>query len=370
MSLLSYQPVVHRGKARILVRFGSNKDYTERIRKVADARWSRTYQCWHIPDTIENRKKCGLPAPVPATIQTAIAKDSASKTITATLSANNRKEFRRFTEQLILKKYSKSTIKTYCNEILQLFKLLGNRPAQELSPEHLKRYLLYCTVKLKLSEHTLHSRLNALKFYFEQVLHRENFFWEIPRPKKPLQLPRLFNQDEIAAIIKAARNLKHKTMLMMAYAAGLRISEVINLKVEDIDSKRMSIFIRQAKGKKDRMVRLSPVLLVMLRAYWKEYSLGRAGYLFPGQNKAAPYSSRSLQLLLNAAKKKAGIVKPGSIHSLRHSFATHLLDKGTDVTMIQKLLGHNDIKTTLRYLHVSNRDMLQVMSPLDDLKLD
>ena len=230
--------------------------------------------------------------------------------------------------------------------------------------------MVYCYEKLKLTENTLHSRINALKFYFEQVLGRNKFFWELPRPKKQFQLPRFFNQDEITALIKAAGNIKHRTMLMLAYSSGLRVSEVVNLKTNDIDRTRMCILIRQAKGKKDRMVTLSPVLLVMLREYEKIVAPEKQGFLFPGQNKDEAYSTRSLQLVLAAAKTKAGILKSGSIHALRHSFATHLLDKGTDVTMIMKLLGHNDIKTTLRYLHVTNRDMLQIISPLDDLKLD
>lgn len=156
---------------------------------------------------------------------------------------------------------------------------------------------------------------------------------------------------------------------MLAYAAGLRVSEVVGIRVKDIDSKRMCIFIKQAKGKKDRMVTLSPVLLAMLREYWKLSGIKKEGYLFPGQNGTECYSTRSLQLVLQNAKKKAGILKSGSIHALRHSFATHLLDRGTDVMIIMKLLGHNDIKTTLRYLHVTNRDILHVVSPLDDLKL-
>ena len=224
--------------------------------------------------------------------------------------------------------------------------------------------------KQGIGENAAHSRLNALKFYFEQVLGREKFFWQIPRPKKVQQLPRFFSQDEITAIIKAAGNIKHKTMLMLAYSSGLRVSEVVSIKAGNIDSKRMCILIEQAKGKKDRVTMLSPLLLIMLREYWKKYRPQKNGYLFEGQNKGAPYSTRSLQLILAAAKKKAGIMKPGSVHALRHSFATHLLDKGTDVTLIMKLLGHNDIKTTLRYLHVTNRDMMQIISPLDDLDLD
>lgn len=272
-------------------------------------------------------------------------------------------------EQLKLKAYSPSTIRTYVNEIRPLLLTLKHFPADQLTPDRLRKYLVYCHEKLELSENTLHSRMNALKFYYEQVLGREKFFWEIPRPKKQLQLPKFFNQEEIAAIIKAAGNVKHKTMLMLAYSAGLRVSEVVSIRTTDIDSKRMTILIKQSKGKKDRMVALSPVLLVMLREYWKKVKPEREGYLFPGQYKGCPYSTRSLQLVLAAAKKKAGILKPGSMHALRHSFATHLLDKGTDVTMIMKLLGHNDLKTTLRYLHITNRDLLHILSPLDDLNL-
>jgi site-specific recombinase XerD len=220
-----------------------------------------------------------------------------------------------------------------------------------------------------LTENTAHSRINALKFYFEKVLGREKFFWEIPRPKKRIELPKVFNKDEIAAIINHTKNIKHKTMLMLAYSAGLRVSEVVSLRTYDIDSKRMIIQIRQAKGKKDRIASLSPVLLIMLREYAKEYKRKKGAFLFEGTSEGQPYSTRSLQQILTTAKKKAGIIKPGSVHSLRHSFATHLLDKGTDVTMIQKLLGHNDLKTTLRYLHTSNKDLLKIISPLEDLDL-
>jgi len=158
-------------------------------------------------------------------------------------------------------------------------------------------------------------------------------------------------------------------MLMVAYSSGLRVSEVVALKPGHIDSGRMCLHIVQAKGKKDRMVPLSPVLLVMLRDYWQNWTPKPKTYLFEGQEPDSPYTTRSLQLVLSQAKERANVFKPGSIHALRHSFATHLLDKGTDIMMIMKLLGHNDLKTTLRYLHVSNRDLLGIVSPLDTLKL-
>lgn len=359
MTVLSYQPIIYRGKARILVRFGSNKELTDRIRKVTDAQWSRTYQCWHIPDTTENRKKCGLVTTLPA--------NSSSNSLAAGLSSNNRDQFRLFTEQLVLKKYSRNTIKTYCNELLQLFKLLGNRKAQDLLPDELKRYLLYCVLQLKLSENTLHSRLNALKFYYEQVLRKEKFFWDIPRPKKPLQLPRLLNEKELARLFNSLTNKKHKAMLFTVYSAGLRLSELVNLKIADIDSQRMQIYIQHAKGKKDRYVNLSPVLLDILRSYIKQYIPRPKVYLFESEQTFSAYPPRTVQQIFSNAKRKAGILKEVGIHSLRHSFATHLLEKGTDIKYIKDLLGHFDIRTTERYLHVSKKRLVNVISPFDDL---
>jgi site-specific recombinase XerD len=286
------------------------------------------------------------------------------------LSPENQEALRQFLQTLRLKAYSESTIRTYRYEFMQLLFVLKNKHVRELSVEQLKRYLQHCIEVDKLKENTIHSRINALKFYFEQVLHRDQFFFDIPRPKKQLMLPRYFNQAEIAAIIRAAGNIKHRVMLMLAYSAGLRVSEVVAIKTRNIDSSRMCILVEQAKGKKDRVVALSPLLLIMLREYWKEYKPDKDGYLFAGQWAGQPYSTRSMQLVLERAKERAGVLKQGGVHALRHSFATHLLDKGTDVTMIMKLLGHNDIKTTLRYLHVTNRDMLHIISPLDDLGLE
>ena len=224
----------------------------------------------------------------------------------------------------------------------------------------------YCAATLKLTENTLHSRINALKFYYEQVLSRPRFFWEIPRPKKPIQLPKVLSKEEIALLLRAIGNLKHKTMLMLGYGCGLRVSEITGLRLTDIDEDRRLLIIRKGKGKKDRVISLSPAMLIMLRNYREKYK--PADYLFEGQRAGSSYSVRSLESIIHAAKEKAGIKKAGSMHMLRHSFATHLLDKGTDVVFIQKLLGHNDIKTTLRYLHITNKDILNILSPLEDIK--
>jgi integrase/recombinase XerD len=196
------------------------------------------------------------------------------------------------------------------------------------------------------------------------VLKQPRELYNIQRPKKPIKKPTVFSEKEIKKIIQAITNPKHKAMIMIGYAAGLRVSEIVSLKIADIDSSRMVLYIRNAKGKKDRQVGLSEVLLPLLRLYYKQYKPKK--FLFEGQL-VKEYSTRSLQLMLKDAKQKAGVTKEGSMHALRHSFATHLLEGGTDLTIIQKLLGHNDIKTTLRYTHVSNKLLQNVKSPLDKL---
>lgn len=403
MEAIKISAMVHRGKECMTLEFSVSPKIQQALRRTGIVKWSKTHRCWYAELSRENYLCITTAMSGLATIDNVAISEYllAKKQQPAAAGAAripaagndvkpggerkpgerlipewravgriNRQVLADMRQQLLLKAYSPHTIKTYLNEMSQLLLMLGDVPANRLQPEHLKRYLVYCYEKLELSENTLHSRINAMKFYYEQVLGRDKFFREIPRPKKRQQLPGVFSKEEIALIIKAAGNMKHKVMLMLSYAAGLRISEVVKLKVTDIDSRRKCILIKQAKGKKDRMAGLSPVLLVMLREYYTMYRPDPKGYLFAGQETNAPYSTRSLQLVLAAAKRKAGVLKPGSIHALRHSFATHLLEKGTDVVMIQKLLGHTNIKTTLQYLHVTNRDLLQVISPLDDLKLD
>ncbi|MES1223439.1 MAG: tyrosine-type recombinase/integrase [Bacteroidota bacterium] len=270
-------------------------------------------------------------------------------------------------QHLKLRAYSSSTIRTYLSEMTSLLNLLKDIPADELRPEHLKRYFVYCFEKLKLTENTLHSRINALKFYYEQVLKQEKFFWEIPRPKKQLILPKVLGEDELSRLFNALDNLKHKAMLFTAYSAGLRVSEIAALKIKHIDSDRMQVLIENAKGKKDRYVNLSPVLLDILRAYFKNYKPKPKEYLFESEQTKTAYPTRTIQKIFQNAKEKAGIKKDVGVHSLRHSFATHLLEKGTDIRYIKDLLGHFNIKTTERYLHVSKQAMINIRSPLDDL---
>ncbi len=366
-----FELITHRNEARIKVSFRYTKALHERIKKVAGARWSVTLKSWHIPDTPENRHKCKLSAitqpcaDVDKKVEAPIIRSFVTSAQARIYDVNNA-AMNNFLQTLQLKAYSESTIKTYKNEFAQLLHTIGKHPVDTLNTDQLKRYLLYCKNN-GCSENTIHSRMNAIKFYYEQVLKKEKIFFDIPRPKKPLQLPKLLNEDELRKLFNAIRNKKHKAMLFTAYSAGLRVSEIVNLKLSDIDSKRMVIFVERAKGKKDRYVNLSPILLDILRNYLMEYKPRPKVYLFESEQTLMAYPARTAQQIFTTAKNKAGIRKEVGIHSLRHSFATHLLEKGTDIKYIKDLLGHFNIKTTERYLHVSKQKLVNIISPFDDL---
>ena len=401
MKQVILKPLHHRGQENIGIYFENYTPLNTIVHKQIGAKWSQSNKCWYAPlnpemynklhkalrgkaelnitalkNYLEKRKQktshTMQPVAIPA-IKKNIQINSFRQPAPATavkmqvyISDKNSHVLPAMKQTLVLKAYSPSTIKTYLNEMAQFLQTIKNHPADEFSIERIKKYLQYCFEKLKLTENTLHSRMNALKFYYEQVLRKQKFFWEIPRPKRPMQLPKVISKEEMVSLIRAIENVKHKTMIMLAYACGLRVSEITNLLVTDIHEDRRLLFIRRAKGKKDRVISLSPAMLVMLREYLLQYKPKQ--FLFEGQYPGTSYSPRSLESIIQVAKGKAGIKKSGSMHMLRHSFATHLLDKGTDVVFIQKLLGHNDIKTTLRYLHVTNKDILNILSPIEDIK--
>ena len=281
------------------------------------------------------------------------------------VSPANQMALRLYLETLQLKAYSPSTINTYKNEFMQLLLILGKTDVNSLDADRLRNYFLYCTNTLKLSENTIHSRINAIKFYFEKVLKQDKIFIEIPRPKKPSLLPQTIHVKDLKKLFEATPNLKHNTMLKLCYGMGLRVSEIVNLKISDIDSNNMQVFIQRAKGKKDRYANLPASILDQLRLYFKTYK--PTEYLFEGQY-GGQYSTRSAQQVFQDTLKRAKINKKIGIHGLRHSFATHLMEQGTDINFIQQLLGHNDIKTTLRYTHVSKKSIKNIQSPLDNME--
>ena len=326
-----FQDGVHHGKHVIFIRFEKNQELINFLRSQTKAWWSASEQAWYVTDNRHNRAIFGLQ-------QVVVGKEVINK-----IHLVNYPAFIRFQEQIKLKAYSENTLRTYSIEFAQLLYVLKSYPIDSLTPERLRSYFLYCHNKLKLSETEIHSRINAIKFYFEQVLHRQKMFLDIPRPKMPSKLPKMLSRIDIKKIIAATENLKHRVLLKLCYGMGLRVSEIVNLKISDIDSASMLVSIEQAKGKKDRVVVLPESLLPELRNYYLEYK--PKTYLFEGQY-GGQYSIRSAQAIFKSAMLKAGIKKTIGIHGMRHSYATHLLETGTDIRIIQELLGHKNLKTT------------------------
>ncbi|MDI6889133.1 MAG: tyrosine-type recombinase/integrase [Methanocellales archaeon] len=276
-----------------------------------------------------------------------------------------KEEFEYLRRELVSRKYSPKTIKAYIHYNRDFLRFIEKKP-EEAANDDIKNYLFHLADKRGLSASTLNIAINALKFYYGGVLKR-NFAFEIKRPKKDKKLPVVLSQKEVAKILSSVANIKHKAVLMLTYSAGLRVSEVVKLKVEDIDSQRKLIHIRGAKGRKDRYTILSDVALITLTEYWREF--GRSKWLFPSQDKENHITTRTVEKIFTNACKKANIKKNVTVHSLRHSFATHLLESGTDLRYIQELLGHESSRTTEIYTHVSNKDLGKIKSPLDSVDI-
>ena len=266
-------------------------------------------------------------------------------------------------KEMILRKYSPKTIKAYIYYNINLLEFTDKK-AKDIKEKDFKNYLFHLVEDKQVATSTLNSAINALKFYYGVVLKRK-FPYEIKRPKKDKLLPVVLNRKEISKILTASSNIKHCALLMLIYSGGLRVGEVVKLRVEDIDSERKCIRIKSSKGRKDRYTILSEKALQILRTYYKEHQ--PKGWLFPGSKPGSHISTRTAQAIFEQAVQKARIRKHVGVHSLRHSFATHLLESGVDLRYIQELLGHKSSKTTEIYTHVTNEALMSIKSPLDEM---
>jgi len=280
-------------------------------------------------------------------------------------SAEGIEAIEKFKQYLRSKRYSESTITTYSEALKSFFTFFNSKSINLITNEDIICYNNDYVLKNKLSASYQNQVVNAVKLYFKTIKDTMIEVEKIHRPKRAKVLPNVLSKEEVKKILEANSNLKHKAMLSMIYSCGLRRSELLNLKFSDIDSKRNIVIIRQSKGKKDRITPLSAKILDLLRRYYKEYS--PKTYLFEGQEKNTQYSARSLEEVLKKSVRLASINKPVTLHWLRHSYATHLLESGTDLRYIQELLGHNSSKTTEIYTHVSTKNIQQIKSPFDDL---
>jgi len=261
-----------------------------------------------------------------------------------------------------LRRLRPRTISCYLDRMRSVAIHFSKSPA-ELTEEEIRRYLYHLIEERKASQAVISQSYSALKFFFENTLQRQWDGLKIPRSKQQKKLPGVLSKREVELIFSCTSNLKHRAILMTTYSAGLRISEATRLKVSDIDSERMTIRVNEGKGFKDRYTLLGERNLEILRRYYKAYR--PSDWLFPGRNPSEPVSVSCVQRVFRASVHKAGIKKKASVHTLRHSFATHLLESGVDLYYIQRLLGHKSAGTTSVYLHVTGKDIGKIRSPID-----
>lgn len=265
----------------------------------------------------------------------------------------------------VVRGMSVRTRESYLGAVAGLAKYYGRRP-DGINEREVQNYLLHLIEERKLAWSSCNIVAQGLKFFYRVTLKRTEVQFVIPRARQPQKLPQILSREEVAALIEKTGNLKHRAILMTAYGAGLRLNEICHLKVKDIDSDRMTIRVEQGKGAKDRYTLLSPKLLAELRRYWIAYRTKE--WLFTRRDRMRPISDGTVQRVYDAAKARARITKEGGIHSLRHAFATHLLEAGVDIHTIQRLMGHGHISSTLRYFHLTRKHLAGTPSPLELLE--
>lgn len=269
-------------------------------------------------------------------------------------------------KEMTLRRFSEKTQKSYLSSVTGLARYFKLSP-EKINKQMIEEYMLHVIQDRKLKWGSCNTILVGLRFFYIKMLGMDSLFINIPINKKGSELPEILSSDELEGLFTVMTNQKHRTLLMTAYSAGLRVSELVNLKLADIDSKRMMIRVHQGKGRKDRYTILSKRLLKELRIYWKMYSPNL--WLFSGRDPEQPLPSGTAQKIYYDAKERAGIKKGKCIHTLRHCFGTHLLEAGVDLRTIQMLMGHSNIKTTIIYLQLSKKHLSSTQSPLDLLEI-
>ncbi len=348
---ISVEKVIINNEDRLIIKFQYNESIISFIKTIPGRKWEAKQKYWHIPYTSEN---IGLVKKFLSNLEPLSEPDE--------YNLNLFKEYERF---LHAKRYSEKTIASYMKHVHTFFQFLNNTKPEDVNIKDIYRYVNDSIIERNLSESYQNQAINAIKGFYKTIYNKNFKIEEIQRPKKSKKLPTVLSKEEIRKLFDRIKNLKHRTILMLIYSGGLRISEVVNLKLTDIDKNRKIIHIMGAKGKKDRIVGLSDKILHNLREYYKVYR--PTVYLFESTQEGNKYSTRSIQNFFNKAKRDAGINENATVHTLRHSYATHLLEAGVDLRIIQELLGHKSSKTTEIYTHVSTRTIQSIKSPFDDL---
>lgn len=367
----------YKGNKHIALAFERDAELQQLLKShFPNLKWSQTYKVWHVPFSAQFIKEVFTVLKGKAFIDysamksieknTAIVEKKVTKNgLLPPLDNVKQQSVEVYIRYLKSKRYSENTIKTY-SEAIQLFlRYFHSKQLEEISNEDIIAFNNDYILANKYSSSYQNQFVNAVKLFFAKIQHKQLNPELIHRPRAERKLPNVLSKEEVKQIITAPTNIKHRTMLSLIYSCGLRCGELLALQPHHIDSKRNIVLLKNSKGKKDRIAPLSPKILELLREYYKMYK--PKVYLFEGQEAGTAYSDKSLQSVLKQALHKVGIKKPVTLHWLRHSYATHLLESGTDLRYIQELLGHNSSKTTEIYTHVSTKSLQQIKSPFDDL---
>ncbi|MBN2485516.1 MAG: tyrosine-type recombinase/integrase [Bacteroidales bacterium] len=364
-SYLSLERLIWKGEKRICVKFLYDPDTLHLLRGMDGCRWSNTLGCWHIPDTEATVLKMSS---VFGRSYRIIEKPHKYRHVTERhLPEKLEESMLAFRRMLTVRRYSENTITNYVTSLSTFFSYLKFKEPETIDFDDIINFNENYIIDECRSVSSQNVFISALKLYYETILGKEILWDELRRPRRERRLPEIFSKDEVTSIICSQRNIKHKTMLATVYSCGLRCGELLSLKITDIDRDRMLMHIYQGKGNKDRIVPLPNKLLEMLREYYKAYK--PKFFLFEGALPGQKYSDTSLRQVFQTAIKRVGIKRKAKLHWLRHSYATHLLEGGTDLRYIQEILGHSSSKTTEIYTHVSVRNIQAIRNPFDDLDI-
>lgn len=373
MTEIHLDAVKHKGKQILLLKFPYNSKLIELTKKLPNASWSNTYKAWYTPYSMEALHHVKILFVDVAIIDASVLKEKLAEIKNAGsdlkeihLSEETNNTIEKFKSWMRSRRYSDSTIGTYSEALKIFLKYYHTKAIVDINNDDIIEFNNKYILANKLSASYQNQVVNAVKLFYKTMQNVRINIEDIHRPKKSFVLPVILSLEEVAAMLNSLGNIKHKTMLALIYSGGLRRSELLNMRINDVDSARMFITIKEAKGKKDRIVPLSETVLELLRKYYLEHKPKE--YLFEGQ-KGGKYTESSLEEVFHKAKKLAKINKSVSLHTLRHSYATHLLEGGTNLRYIQELLGHKSPKTTQIYTHVSNEGLGRVVSPIEKLKL-
>ena len=354
--------VTHKGEKRIALYLPYSKENLRRAKSIPGARWSKTLKCWHYPD---NKDTLDYLRNV-FTEFIKVKEKEETKARLSQISDSHENAIKAFGKWMEQKRYSDNTVNTYTALLRMFFRYHRAKEIGDITEKDIIRFNQNYILRNNFSTTTQNQLINALKLFYYKYSNKNLDLDNLERPKKEKKLPEVFSQEEVQGILNSVVNLKHKTLLSLIYSAGLRIGEALNIKLKDLDSKRKMLHIHQGKGKKDRYIPLSDKILEMIIKYYKLYKPKE--YLFEGQN-GGRYTETSARQVFKKALKRAGIKKRATLHTLRHSYATHLLENGTDIRLIQELLGHNSPKTTMIYTHVSTSNLSKIENPFDKLNI-